>query len=102
MVPHEAPTVLRDRGERAQDLDQRRCLFADQRQSHRLVDVEVQAHVQFVAVLVAEEAALLLGLEIDLAEQDGVTSNGAQGRPAGHAGTCAGRGPDPDGCQWFR
>ena len=30
--------------------------------------------MQLVAILVAEEAALLLGLEIDLAEQDGVAT----------------------------
>ena len=56
-------------------------LDADQRQSPRLVDVEVQAPVQFVAVLVAEEAALLLRLEIHLAEQDGVTTTAPKEGP---------------------
>ena len=80
MVSYEvAPlSVRRDRGERAQRLRQRRGLLADQRQRHRLVDVEVQAHVQLVAILVTKESALLLGLEIDLAEQDGITAAAAQ------------------------
>ena len=34
--------------------------------------------MQLVAVLVAEEAALLLGLEIDLAHQDGVAAPAAE------------------------
>ena len=46
-------------GQRTQGARERLRLGARERQVHRLVDGEVQGHVQLVAVLVAEERALV-------------------------------------------
>ena len=59
-----------DLRQRAQRPRQRRRLPARERQVHGLVDREAEDHVQLVAVLVAEERALLLGRQVDLAHQD--------------------------------
>ena len=48
--------------------------------------------VQLVAVLVAEEAALLGVGQVHLAEQDGVAACGGRGTPAARAGTACGSG----------
>jgi hypothetical protein len=47
---------------------------ARERQVHGLVHDEAEDHVQLVAVLVAEERALLLRCEVDLAHQDRVAA----------------------------
>ena len=71
---------VRDLGQRAQGAHQRLGLAAGEREVHRLVDGEVQDHVQLVAVLVAEERALLAGRQVDLAHQDRVAA-AARDRP---------------------
>ena len=65
-------------------------------QRHGLVEVEVDAHVELVAVLVAEEAADFLRLQIDLAHQDGVALPPAEER-AQIAQPVMGRQVDPAG-----
>ena len=72
VVAHEVGPlrVLGDRRERAQGVGDRCRPLAREREEQGLVDREAQDHVQLVAVLVAEELALLLGVEIDLTHED--------------------------------
>jgi hypothetical protein len=55
-------------------VDQRSRILTDQRQRHRLVEVEIEAHVQLVAALVAEELSHALVFQVDLAHQQGVAA----------------------------
>jgi hypothetical protein len=68
------PVVDRQRGHRLQAVDQWSGILTHQRQCHGLVQVEVEAHVQLVAALVAEEAPHFLIWQIDLAHQHGLTA----------------------------
>ena len=79
MVAHEVRplAVLGDRGQRRERVAQRRRVPARERQVHRLVDDEGEDHVQLVAVLVAEERALLVRRQVDLAHQDRVAAAAA-------------------------
>ena len=58
-----------------------RASLAGQRHVGRLHRQEVEQQVQLVAVLVAEEAALLVGRQVDLAEQDGLAAAPAEEGP---------------------
>jgi hypothetical protein len=62
--------VERDVGQLGQRLLDRRRVLAGQRQVDPLHDVEVEDEVELVAVLVAEERPLVLGRQVDLAQQD--------------------------------
>ena len=61
-------------GSAAQTAHQQARVLAHHAPAPGLVEVEVEPQVQLVAVLVAEEAAHLLGLEVDLAHQDRVAA----------------------------
>ena len=69
------------RRQRLQAAHQEAGVRAHECQRQRLIEVEVQRHVELVAVLVAEEAAHLLGLQIDLAHEDGIAPAAAQEHP---------------------
>ena len=82
MVLHEIGPLagLGDGGQLVQGLGQRRRLLADERQEQPLVGDEVEHHVHLVAILVAEEAALVGRGQVRLGEQDRVAP------PAGQEG----------------
>jgi hypothetical protein len=64
-----------------QRLRQRRRLTADDRQEQPLVDDEIEEHVHLVAVLVAEEAALVGRGHVGLGQQDRVAAPPVQEGP---------------------
>ena len=61
--------VLGDRRKRHEGELQRRCIFARESEEHRLIDGEGEDQLQLIAVLVAEELALLIRRQVDLPEQ---------------------------------
>ena len=83
MVAHEVRplAVLGDRGERLERAPQRARIFAREREVHGLVDGERQDHLELVAVLVAEELALLRRREVDLAHEHRLAGTAADVAP---------------------
>ena len=83
MVADEARplAVRRNAGQLGERALERRRRFARERQIERLVDREREQHVQLVAVLVTEERPLVVGRQVDLAEQDRVAAAAADEAP---------------------
>ena len=68
-------------GSSASACSQRRRGLAREREVERLVDGEREQHLQLVAVLVAEERPLVVGRQVDLAEQDRLAAAAADEAP---------------------